>query len=168
MMTTAPSWMPDMVIVDGDWNIIFAQLVKIFDMDFRHGGCSFEGRPIWWDRNTEEWAGGYYEKGFLHIITRKDYAIGERLFDPRRAERLPWCAPTICNASDTNILVWDYREADGKRNTYIWLQAWDYAIILQKRPSKKFGEVAFLITAFYVDGKHKREDLQRKYAQRVW
>lgn len=89
----------------------------------------------------------------------------ERLFDPRRGERLPWCGPTISNAADGAVKVWDYMEASGGLRTYVWLEGWDYVIVLEKR-QMRVGEVVFLITAFYVDGDSRRRSLRGKYERR--
>ena len=133
--------------------------------DIRQGDLSLEGRPVWWDRRILP--GGRYEEGFWHLITREPKPGEERLFDPRRAERLPWCAPTVRNVGDAEVRVWDYEEGSGVVRTYVWLHGFDYLLIFQKRVLKGSGrQIAFLITAFYVDGEYSRKTLERKYSQR--
>ena len=159
-----PDWLPDIVSIEGEWEKVLAKLYKIFDHDFRQTGCCFKDRPVWWDRRKLDESP--YEEGFWHLITQLDHNQKERLFEPRRAERLPWCKPTIMNCSDLEVKVWDYKEARGKIRTYLWLENWDYVIVLEKRQLSGGRNIAFLITAFYVEGKSTRKSLQRKYEKR--
>lgn len=151
-----------MVNVNGEPDKVFALLYGIFDLDFRVVARGFMTMPVRWDRRVLE---PPYEEGFWHLITRKDYTTGDRLLDFRRAERLPWCGPTISNCPDSCLRVWDYEEGDRRIRTYVWLESNDYVVILEK---KTVGErvIAFLVTAFRVDGNQKRSDLERKYRNR--
>jgi len=115
-----PDWLPEIVSVSGEWKEVLVKLYKIFDLDFRQTGCWFEGCPIWWDQRRLD--NSPYEEGFWHLITKFDYSQQERLVDPRRAERLPWCKPTIMNCSAPEVKAWDYKEATHKIRTYLWLK----------------------------------------------
>ena len=161
-MIVKPDWLPDMMSVDGEWEQILSHLYDIFDRDFRRGNPCLNEIPVWWDRRIEQ--GDIYEEGFWHLISKIDERTGERLFDPRRAERLPWCSPILSHANDIAVKLWDYKE--GKRiRTYVWLENFDYVIILEKR-KHRIGRVAFLITAFYVERPSRRRDLEKKYMKR--
>ena len=48
---------------------------------------------------------------------------------------------------------------------YLWLEQYEYVIILERK-AKRLGMVAFLVTAFHVDGPQRREGLERKYRKR--
>ena len=87
--------------------------------------------------------------------------------DPRRAERLPWCRPTIEHCSDPEVRIWDYREGNGRIRTYVWLQNYDYVVVLEKRSLRGGRSIAFLITAFYVSGGQSRSGLAKKYQRKV-
>jgi len=50
--------------------------------------------------------------------------------------------------------------------TYLWLESFDYVIVLEKR-NLRIGIIAFLITAYHVDGAWIRSQLLKKYANRV-
>jgi len=162
-MMMPPDWLPPMISVNGEWNEVLPCLYEIFERDFKQTQRAFIGLPVWWDRRILE--GESYEEGFWHLISKIEWNTGERLFDPRRAERLPWCGPTISHANDDCVKVWDFREATGRLRTYVWLEDWNYVIVLEQRKQRK-GRIAFLITAFYVDGDSKRRNLQSKFNKR--
>ena len=161
-MPEKPDWLPEIVSVDGEPFQIFEMLYHIFCRDFKDSTCLFRTYPVWYDRRIVD---GQYEEGFWHLIAREDRTTGERLFDPRRAERLPWCGASIKNSYDPIIKVWNYLEGKGKIHTYIWLERFDYVIILKRR-EQRIGIVYFLVTAFHVDGARKRNQLQRKFENR--
>lgn len=161
--SSRPDWLPDIVSVNGPWGTVVARLYEVFRQDFCEAGCSFQGRPVWWDRTKSD---SPFEETFWHLITQFDYQQKERLFDPRRAERLPWCKPTITHCDEPVVSLWDYRESNGDVRTYLWLENWDYIVILQKKQLNR-DPVAFLVTAFYVEGDSTRKKLRRKRARRV-
>jgi len=162
-MKEKPDWLPVIVSIDGVWGLVLSRLYTIFDRDFKQLKPMFSAMQVWWDRRVL--GGERYEEGFWHLISRHEKETGERLLDPRRAERLPWCCPTLINARDNAVKVWDYKEGSGRMRTYVWLEDWDYVVILEKR-KHRIGKIAFLITAFHVDGKSRRINLERKYLKK--
>jgi len=164
MVTEKPTWLPPVISADGNWSEVLISLYKIFETDIKYSNLTYEDKPIWWDKRVLEEDG--YEEGFWHLITRIEYPTKARLFDPRRAERLPWFNPIIKNTMDDLIKIWDYKESNKKIRTYVWFENGDYVIILHKR---KFhiGTVAFLVTAFYVDGDSKKRNLRKKFKNRM-
>ncbi len=163
-MSERPSWLPEIVNTDGEWEEVHERLYKVFSDDFIKKKPKLNGLPVWWDRRVLP--DDCYEEGFWHLITRRDNKTNERLFDPRRAERLTWCGALIENFNDEKVKFWDYKEANGRIRTYLWLEELDYAIILEKK-RMRIGEVYFLVTAFYVDGESKRRSLRKKYENRM-
>jgi hypothetical protein len=162
-MTTTPQWLPEIICVDGEWQEVCSMLYNIFQNDFHKIERRYEDRLLWWDRRI---LNGRYEEGFWHLITKDDLHTKERLFEPRRAERLPWCGPTISNYCDCAVKAWDYKEHSKRIRTYLWLEPLDYVIILEKRNVGK-REIAFLITAYHVDGESTRRSLRRKFQERL-
>ncbi len=160
---TGPDWLPALVSVNGEWPSIVVRLYAIFASDFKNRTCSFKGSAVDWDRRID--SGDRYEEGFWHLITKTDRETGVRLPDPRRAERLPWCSPTIRNSSHSDIKSWVYLESGNKRRVYLWLEKWDYVVILEVR-TRRDALHYFLVTAFHVDGDSTRRSLSRKYTRR--
>ncbi len=98
----------------------------------------------------------------FYPVNRKD-TEGERLPDFRRCERLPWIKPLIENPLQPEVLAWDYEEGDQRIKTYVWIEKYDFVVIMKKYPDGKCR----LITSFYVDNKYKRDDFKRKYSNRI-
>jgi hypothetical protein len=165
---TPPSWLPAIVSCDGVWDDVLAVLYGIFDRDFRQRAPRFRSLPVWWDRTVKP--GERYEEGFWHLITRDDHALGERLADFRRAERLPWCRPTLDNEQDPAVAVWDYDKGRKQIRTYVWLRDFDYVVVLERRIFGKRDRprsAMFLVTAYHVDGDRTRRQLEASFAARV-
>ena len=169
-MNNYPSWLPEMINIRGTWEEISTLLYDVFERDIKSGKLRFEGRHVWYDGTIEP--GDKYEEGFWHLISQDIWKmqagrkIKERIFDEERARRLPWCAPTISNSKEPDVLVWDYKESTRRIRTYLWIKDYDYVIILEKKFMRK-GEIAFLVTAFHVGGDFKRRDLSEKYQKRL-
>lgn len=163
-MKDLPAWLPSMISTDGEWAKIVALLYGIFEKDFKETRRLFEERPIRWDRRIL--AGDQYEEGFWHLISTTDPKTRKRNWDPRRGERIPWSGPTISNSRDPAVRVWDYLEGKGRVRTYLWLEDWDYVIILEKKKART-GNIAFLVTAFHVAGDSNRKSLRTKFTKRI-
>jgi hypothetical protein len=162
-MNNMPDWLPAIVSVDGNFDEVIMSLYRIFKRDFIDNQPHYMSIPVWHDRRKNE--GEKYEEGFWHLLTRDFKNISERQFDPRRAERLPWCSPTINNCNDSSVKVWDYK-GQRRTTTYIWLEDLDYVVLLQLR-NLRTQRIAFLITAYHVDGASVRRSLRRKYEKRI-
>lgn len=162
-MTETPSWLPAIISVDGKWDKVIEKLYGIFKSDFVEGKPLLNKSSVWWDRRILD--GDKYEEGFWHLISKDDNSTHERLFDPRRAERLSWCRPIIDHFNDNEVKYWDYRASNNRIETYLWLKDFDYVVIFQKR-KQKVGMVYFLLTAYYVEGDSTKRSLTRKYEKR--
>ncbi len=158
-----PAWLPAMLDTsygtDKEWDRLIARLYEIFERDFIRIQCHFEELRVVFDNRK---IGSPYEEGFWHLVSRDDKRINDRLFDPQRARRLPWCKPTIENSRLKDVCVWNFLEKNKRTNTYIWLVDLDYLVILQRRKN-----VVFLVTAFWVDGDASRKALRKKYGKRI-
>lgn len=157
-----PHWLPAIFPMDGIWENQIMSLFQIFNRDFIQSSPLFEKSKISYDDRVLD---GIYPEGFWHVTTRGKFP--NRLPDFRRAERLPWCSPSIQNSDDLAIKKWKYIEGGGKgTRIYIWLEKYDYVVILQPR-NAGIVIIYHLITAYYVDGPRTKNDLQRKYNQRL-
>lgn len=153
-----PQWLPQLFNVNvtcyEDWVVACNELMKVYENDFKLSVCQYDTYSI--IISTKLIDG--YENTFFHL-THQDYLhTGERLPDPPRARRLPWCRPLIMNHRDNmHVVENDYKESNGRIRTYIWLQDLNYIVIIEKRNNS-----AFLVSGHYVDG----ESNYRKYLKR--
>ena len=153
-----PIWLPSLIDTDGVWEEVLKRLFRVFKKDFITDGCRYDGLSVNWDHRKVD---SPYEEGFWHLISKDDQITKERLFDPPRAKRLPWCKPCIENNQDDTVKVWETRRK-GRIQVYIWLENYDYVVILQKR-----SRAVFLMTAYYIVGKSSRKKMRAKYNQRI-
>ncbi len=100
---------------------------------------------------------------FWHLTHRQDKNMGERLPDMRRCERLSWVRVIIDNADQPEVVGWDYKEGDGSVNTYLWLRAFDFFVLMKKYRDGRRR----LITSYFIDYPHKRRKLEEKYLRRI-
>ena len=161
-MSERPSWLPPLEPVDGPQADVIAALYRVFVASFA-GDLSFQGLPVAVDRGIAH--GATYVNGFWHFITRQDQKARERRFDPRRGERIAWCAAILANSTDPAIKIFDYREGHGRYRTYVWLEEHDYVVVLE-HVVRREQEFFFIVTAYWVEGRSTRRDLLRKYQQR--
>ena len=162
-MENSPEWLPEIVNVDGEWKNVLLKLYEIFKKDFKEHKLLLGELLVWYDRRILD---DKFEEGFWHLITRKNFQSDERLLDNRRAERLPWCRPTIELSEKPEIKKWDYKEGNNKIRTYLWIEKYDYVVILEKR-KQRIGEIMFLITAYHLDGDSSRKKMMDKYNKRL-
>lgn len=161
-MSEAPSFLPPLLNLDGEWNSILLRLYLVFEKDFKESQTYHRGIRILYNAAIKPDGLGK-EEGFWHVVSRLDVNSGVRFIDYPRAKRLPWAKPLMESPDSPEIKVWRYREgtADKGLRTYIWLEKYKYAIVLQRGK-----DVFYWVTAFYVD-MWRQKDLKKKYEKRI-
>jgi len=156
-----PPWLPEAANTNGEWDSVLAKLYEVFRRDFQEANPTLDGLPLHWDSRSSEKG---FPESFWHLITRIDPVTRQRLFDPRRAERLPWCAAVIRNAASPEVKRWVYWQR-GQRRLYLWLEDLDYVVVLEPQP-KRSPQRFFLVTASHLDGPSQRRAMRRRYENR--
>jgi len=161
-MSDKPTFLPPMLNLDGEWDTVLSRLYAVFVKDFKESQTCHSGIKVIYNGSIKA-DGLSKEEGFWHVVSKFDNNTGERLIDYPRAKRLPWAKPLMKSPERPEIKVWQYREgtADKGLRTYIWLEDYKYALILQRK-----RKVFYWVTAFYVES-WKQKDLRRKYESRV-
>lgn len=161
-MSDTPSFLPPMLNLDGQWDTVLSRLYAIFVKDFKESQTCHRGIKVIYN-STIKADGLGKEEGFWHVVSKFDGNTGERLIDYPRAKRLPWAKPLMESPERLEIKVWQYKEgtADKGLRTYIWLEDYKYALILQRK-----RKVFYWVTAFYVES-WKQKNLRKKYERRV-
>ncbi len=162
-MTARPGWLPEALKLTGEWEKDLPVINTILDRDFRNGAPEFNHLPVWWDRSTRGEHG--LEEGLWHLVSREGEATIARGYDVARANKVPWCTPCLFFYAEAICVVWQYEER-GRVRTYVWVKPFDYCIVLEVREQKK-GNIAWLVTAYHVDGKSRRRNLQSRWEKRL-
>jgi len=161
-MNGQPDFLPPMINLDGLYEEIIERLYQIFRKDFMEKRAKHLGRNVTFDGVINEFSQGKVE-GFWHVITRDDATQSNRLIDYPRAKRLPWAKPLMENPHHDEIKFFFYDESDSRKGIrhYIWLEEYNYVVILQRKKSYYVW-----VTAFYVD-EWKQKYLKRKFEDRI-
>ena len=158
-MSVIPKWLPNMINVEPWNNDIIELLYDLFKTDFILSKPKFRNNEIWIYSEIEDGK----EKIFWHLISIKNAESISRTPDVFRAERLPWVRCMIENADKPDILTWDYKERRNRIKTYIWLNDFDFVIILKKYRDGRRR----LISAYYLNYTYERGKFYRKYDRRI-
>jgi len=158
-MISNPKWLPLKINTDGVWEKVLIKLYKVFNNDFKKNKCHFDIWEITFDNRKID---SSYEEGFWHLISKYDYTINHRVPDFPRAQKLTWCRPVIENHSNKLIKCWEFEEKNKRIRIYIWLEVFNYVVIIEKRKRS-----AYLVSAFHVSGESSRLRLSRKYLKRI-
>jgi len=159
-MSSLTAFLPPILNLDGEWEEILKKLYRVFEKDFKKRKLFYKNLRVKYDNRKNS---NNKEEAFWHLITKKDKKHG-RLIDYNRAKRLPWVRPIIENYNNSEIKDFNYLEGFGGIRKYLWLENYDFVVILEKKINKKY---IILVTDFYVDYNWKRKDLERKYQQRI-
>jgi hypothetical protein len=152
--------LPAMLNLNGNWDSdILPLLYSIFLNDFKHSVPVIEGLSVFHDKRIIDGK----EEGFWHLTSKYEIVDRkaerkERVYDHERSKRLPWARCIIDNYKAIEIKYWDFEEGNRRIRTYIWLEDFDYLVVLEKK-----GNRYWLITAFFVDTNSFKQKLLKKY-----
>lgn len=143
-------------------------LRKIYKRDIENYDLFFRSSRIYPTKNESD--GSSFDTHFTHLTTKEfdetdenGKIVRKRSFDILRSKRLHWVKSHIeelTGESDTLVFSNDYPSV----RTYIWNKKESYVVILE--PQRKPGNY-YLLTAFYVDDKKTKNQLQSKYKNRL-
>lgn len=154
-----PEWLPDLFPVNPWTHETYDALYQLFRSDFIESQPVYVGYTVWFFPEKEDGK----EKIFWHLTSRDDNETGERLPDLRRSERLPWVRPMLDQPKHPEVLAWDHEEGDGVIKTYVWLENYDFVVILKKYPDGGRR----LITSFWLEYSNTKRKLRKKYERRL-
>ncbi len=148
----------------GNWDEFISHIYNLFCKDFlKKPYPRFDNRKVECDRRISD--GTKKEDGFWHLVDCDEEE--DRLPDLRRAEKLPWARGIIdyADSPPSELKVWGNREKHkGKKViiVYMWLEAFDYVVILKKLPY-----TYMLVSGYHIKYGHKRRELRKKYKKRI-
>ncbi len=154
-----PEWLPELFPVNPWTAETYEQLYEVFCNDFIESQPRYKGQNVWFFPEKEDGK----EKIFWHLTSREDSESGGRLPDPPRSERLPWVRPMLEQSEKPEILTWDHEEGDGSIKTYVWLEHFDFVVIMKKYPDGRRR----LVTAFWLEYGNAKRKLRKKYKRKI-
>ncbi len=159
-----PEWLPPQLRLAGNsLQRNLDELHEVYRRDFMDAAASIvDGSAVYVNTHADKsrW-GGKYTHGFTHMITRgkKDRAI-----DYDRARKLPWVKAILDNYTEPEVTGFWSSTPEGDK-LFLWLQGLDFVVIICPKDSKTIamGQKRVIITAYHIDKRWMRGDLQKKY-----
>ena len=97
-----------------------------------------------------------YSETFTHIITRKAYTFGNRIYLSDRANRIHWIKPILQSPPCKDIFYYRWKDDDGVCKHHYWLFDLDYMVVtVDVKPDLR------IVTAFCVDKDEKKKFYER-------
>lgn len=109
MTVSLPSFLPEMLNLDGEWSEVLNKLYEFFEKDFVNKRVYCGTIPVYHDNRKLD---GQKEEAFWHLVTEETGS--GRVPDFDRAKKLPWAGPSIENHDKPEITSWYYLEGVGK------------------------------------------------------
>lgn len=152
ILTNAPTWLPAPMLLEdykGDLAAYLSDVYSRFAQDIKRNPLAFRGRTVDFDRSTEP--PDHRERGFWHVISEGNE--GSSVGEPNllRCSRVPWIRAILQNEGDSRVTTW-LRKVGREDRLHIWLEEFDYIIVLSCSKNKWF-----LVTAFVTDYEHTRK-----------
>lgn len=100
---------------------------------------------------------------FWHIISGGTGAEASRQLEPQRCARIRWIRPLVENFNsefpeEKNIRWWIDKKRTSKPRYVLTRPEFDYVVVIEQR-----AEYALLVTAYYVEQRHRRRKLRREH-----
>lgn len=155
-MTSLPDWLPPLVLLqsyDGDWDRYLDAIYAFFKQDFVNSQPSYRGVKLQLKRHPVI---QNKEATFWHLISEGKTEV-DRVPDLRRCERIRWPRPIIEQNNDILVKIW-VNERSGEKRICLWLEEWEYLVVLAQRTG-----YLLLWTAYLVTQPHQKRKLQREY-----
>ena len=154
-----PEWLQELFQVTPWQHDTFDKLYQLFEQNFKASQPVYDGHTVWFFPEMEDGK----EKIFWHLTSRDDKEAGDRLPDLRRSERLPWVRQMLRHSYKPEILAWDHAEGDGTVKTYVWLENYDFVVIMKRYADGRRR----LVTSFWVEYGNTKDKLRKKYVRRI-
>jgi hypothetical protein len=156
IVSTRPAWLPELLTLNffgGDWERYFAVLYSCFKRDFVDSKPLYKGTRLGLKKHPIIQG---KEATFWHLIS-EGKVEEDRVPDMRRCERICWARPIIEHCDDGAVKTWE-NVRDGGKRILLWLEEFEYLVILSER-----NGYTLIWTAFTVTRSHQKAKLQREY-----
>lgn len=147
------SWLPALVLFNGDWNEYVEIIYGHFRTDFIEHAPKLRGKPCWIHRKPLSEG---KEPTFWHI-TSEGEVEAERTPDLRRCERIRWPRPLIEGVPHSRINFWRVRR---RKKWRLNIAPIDFSYLVSVAELK---QSVLLVTAFWVEMEHQRNKLRAEW-----
>jgi hypothetical protein len=154
-------WLPELYEKEEKYSLsdYIQNVYHLFYNDFLQNETHFKGCKIGMKKTP-------YKDGkegtFWHIIT-KGQDEWNRSVDLERCKRIKWPKAVIVNHESSEVKLY-IREIGGKKRIHLWLEKYDYVVVLQENLDKKENRSYYLLwTAFIIDNEHTRRKTSKHY-----
>lgn len=148
-----PEWLPkELEINTSSLQEDYRLLHEVFVRDLSDlSSVKIDGKGVFIDRSKDNFY-PEYERGFLHFVTRgkKDC----RVIDYSRAKKLNWILPVLLHYREPEIKAF-WSKGPKDESLYLWLEEFDFLIILKNWKSSKNRETRILVTSYSVDSQYR-------------
>lgn len=155
---------PELLPFDGDWERYEERVYEMFLDTFVRAEVRFHGVKVKAQYRPETRGKGY---SFWHVVSEAPHSGNrneeDRIPDLRRCERIAWIPWAIEHASNgaEGFSWWENRRGRDTR-VVIWVEAWDFVVILAKRRDY------YLLKTAYCDLKPHRKRTFEKEREAFW
>lgn len=149
-----PDWLPrELNLNNSSLQEDYRFLHEIFVRDFSNlDDILVDGKGVYIDRGKDSFY-PEYERGFIHFVTRANG--DERPIDYERAKKLNWVLPVLKHYTEPEVKAFWSVGPKGEC-LYLWLEDYDFLIILKEWKSNKNRSTRIVVTSYNVDGSYRR------------
>lgn len=150
--------MPELVVMgnyNNDWNKYLDALYIIYLEDFCNSPFLHKGLPL---KTFTQLEYNMKQESFNHVTTKGD---NNRLYNEERCKKLRWIKPILagdCAECPTFRCFPDLDWNKKWKRFIVWCVGFDFIVIVEQRK-----DCFFLITAYCLIYKDKKEQLEKKY-----
>lgn len=155
-MENKPSWLPDLVNFNGNWDQFLQAIYDIFKSDFIKRQPLFRGVPV---KILISKLSEGKEETFWHLIS-EGKTEENRDTDLERCKRIRWPKAIIVKSDAEKIIqIWETNRGRDRRVLIrLIFTDNDYLVVLIPRKGK-----IYLLTAYLITWPHHKENLRREY-----
>lgn len=163
-----PEWLDPPLDVNGlNINQTYNYLYSVYNQTLSDiDNIVVDGKHVSIDRSKSE-EDPEYERAFIHFITRKrgEGRKAIRSYDEERARKIHWIKPLLLHYRDEAVKSF-WAKGPKENSLYIWLEEFDYLLVLKDVKSARYNGFRMVITAYSVDPETK-QSLYKKYRNAI-
>lgn len=156
-----PDWLPRELNIRSSIHDDYRYFHEIFVRDLSDlSDIKIDGKGVYIDRGKDNFR-PEYERGFMHFVTRGEK--DNRIIDYARARKLNWILPVLTHYKEPEVKAF-WSKGPRDRSLYLWLEDFDFLIILKDWKGSKNRGTRVIVTSYSVD-KSYRKVLRKRFSE---